>query len=148
MKKINPEEIKKQAKKDKNEFVFFEITTPKQPGDVAGSKLFKFFNHLSDEARKFFVIKGKEFRYYGNKSAKGFFVVKSRGFLLCKGPPIKDVKNAAVFIKEHKGIFKKNKILYSKEKINFGIKEFIENWKKRYKKKMKDMGISGLEIKG
>ena len=39
---IDPEKLKKSAKKRKAEFLHLQIQTEKQPGDIAGTKLKKF----------------------------------------------------------------------------------------------------------
>jgi len=78
IKKTDLEKIKQDAKKKKYEFVLIEAKTEKQEGDVAGSKLIKFYKHLNSEIEKFFEIKKKDFNYNGKKSARYFFVVKKR----------------------------------------------------------------------
>ncbi len=146
IKKINLEKIKANAKRNKNEFILIEVSTNKQEGDIAGSKLLKFYKHLSWEIERFFEIKKSGFNYNKKKSARYFFVVKSKKEILFKGPSEKDLKNVKRFKKEHKNIFIKSKRIYAKEKIRFNVKKFIESWKKKNKKKIKEMSIKGLEI--
>jgi tRNA nucleotidyltransferase (CCA-adding enzyme) len=59
IKKIDVEKLKNYALKRKNDFIFIEISTAKQEGDIAGSKLIKFYRHLIKEVEKYFNIKNK-----------------------------------------------------------------------------------------
>jgi tRNA nucleotidyltransferase (CCA-adding enzyme) len=146
IKKIDLEKVKKQALKKKYEFILLEVKTQKQEGDIAGTKLLKFYKHLEKEIQRFFEIKNKGFNYNHKKSARFFFVVKKKKEIILQGPFVKDEKNSKKFKKQHKNIFIKSGKIYAKEKINFNLKKFIENWKKKYKKKLKDMYINKLEI--
>lgn len=143
---LDLEKIKKDTKKRKLEFILIEGKTKKQEGDIAGSKLLKFHNYLNDEIKNLFYIKNKGFQYDEGKSGKSFFVVKSRKEVLYKGPKVKDKKNSQKFRKKHKKTFFKSGRIYAKEKIKFNIKEFLENWKKKNKKIMKEMYISELRV--
>lgn len=145
--KTDLEKIKNNAKKNKHEFLLLEAKTNKQEGDVAGSKLLKFHNHLEKEISKFFEIKKKGFNYNDKKSARYFFVVKPKKEIIYQGPSIKDKKNLARFKKEHKKVLVKKGRVFAKEKIDFSLKEFISKWKLKHKKKMKDMSIEELKIK-
>jgi len=136
--------IKKEAERKKLEFILLEAKTSKQEGDIAGSKLLKFYNHLTGEISRFFDVKKKGFNYNGKKSARYFFVMKKKKELLIEGPSVKDEKNVKRFKKVHKNCFVKGGKVLVRESIDFGIKEFIKKWVKKNKGKMKGMGIVGL----
>jgi len=142
---IDLKKVKQDAEKKKNEFILLETKTEKQEGDVAGSKLLKFYNHLCDEIEQFFKIKYKGFNYNGKKSARYFFIVKKKKEILSQGPSIKDKKNLAVFKRKHKNTFAKKGRIYAKDKINFDINKFIKKWVIKNKRKIKEMGISYLK---
>lgn len=146
IKKLDLASIKKSAEKKKNEFILIETKTDKQEGDIAGSKLLKFFRHLENEIKKFFDVKNKGFNYNKNQSARYFFVVKNKGEIIVEGPNREDKENVLNFKKKHKNIFTKSKKIYAKEKINFSLKKFIEMWKERNQRKIEEMSITGLEI--
>ncbi len=146
VKKTDLNKIKKTALKNKNEFLLIEINTEKQEGDVAGSKLFKFYNHIISELEKYFLIKNKGFNYNNKKSARVFFVLKKRGFVLFKGPFANDKKNVGKFKKQHKKTFVKGKRLFAKEKVDFSAKDFLQNWKIKNKNKVSEMSISGISF--
>lgn len=155
VKKIDLEKIKKDALKKKYEFILFELKTKKPNGAVAGSKLLKFYKHLENEIspkevsskERFFEIKNKGFDYSQKNSANCFFAVKSKKEMIIEGPFIKDKKNIKRFKKMHKQIFYNSKKVYAREKFDSTIHEFIENWEKKYKRKIKEMSISEINIK-
>ncbi|MEN7982288.1 MAG: nucleotidyltransferase domain-containing protein [Nanoarchaeota archaeon] len=144
--KTNIEEIKSSAKKNKYDFILIESKTNKQEGDVAGSKLLKFYKHLTIEIEKYFEIKNQGFNYNHKQSARYFFVLKKKKEILCSGPNIKDKKNIKKFKSQHKKTFIKNKKIYAKEKIEFTINKFIRKWKVKNKKRIKEMYILDLKV--
>ncbi len=142
--KTDLKKIEKNAKHRGYEFLLLKIKTEKQEGDIAGSKLLKFYRHLGTKIEDFFAVKNRGFIYNGDKTARCFFVVRNRGEIISEGPYIKDKKNAEKFRKKHKKTYKKKNRVYAKEKITFTLKEFLRNWKIKNKGKMRDMGISDL----
>jgi len=144
--KTDLEEIKACAEKDKFEFILIGTETQKQEGDVAGTKLFKFYKHLSKEISKFFLIKNNGFNYNERNAARYFFVVKNKEDILVTGPDLKDSGNAEAFKKKHPTYFTKKGKLYSKEKFEGLIEDFIKEWKHKNKLKIKEMYITNLEI--
>ncbi len=146
LQKTDLKQIKKQAKKNKNQFIFLEAKTNKQEGDIAGSKLLKFYNHLAEELKKFFDIKNKGFNYNETKSAKYFFVAKPKKDILCSGPFIKDKKHARGFKNQHKKTFIKKSRIYAKEKAPNNLKTFILSWREKNSIRIKEMYILGLKV--
>ena len=74
-------------------------------------------------------------------------MVKRKQEILFDGPNVNDEKNVKEFKKIHKGkIFIKNKRIHAKEKINFGIEMFLEDWKKKNQRRIKEMYVSELKI--
>lgn len=144
--KIDIEKIKKASRKKKFEFIHLKVNTKKQAGDVAATKLLKFYKHLTYETSKYFEIKNKGFEYDGKKSGDFFFVVKKKKEILISGPHLSQKKHMAAFKKAHKNAFVKNKRLYAREKIGFNIKKFISSWKKKNAKKLRDMSVNNLKL--
>jgi len=144
--KIDLEKIKKDTQKKGFESILLKAETDRQSGDIAGSKLLKFQRHLSEEIKKYFEIKNKIFDYDYGKTAKYFFVVKSKKEILIAGPSIADKKNSQRFKKKHKKTFVKNGRIYSKEWVALSANEFIKRWKIKNRRKMQEMGISELRI--
>ena len=145
IKKTDLDKVKQDAKKKGQEFILLEAKTGKQEGDVAGSKLIKFYKHLNSEIEKFFEIKKKGFNYNKKKSARYFFVVKNKKEILMQGPNVNDKKNVLLFKKKHKNTFVKSNRVCAKKKINFNVKSFIEGWSKKNKRKVREMYIKELE---
>ncbi len=143
---IDLEKIKQNSKKKGYELILLETKTDRQEGDIAGTKLLKFYNHLNNEIEKFFEVKKKGFNYNGKKSARYFFVVKNKEEILIEGPKIKDKKNIIMFKKKHRHTFIKSKRIYAKEKIRFSIEKFINNWKNKNRKRIKEMGVKKLRV--
>jgi len=145
-KKADLEKIKKNAEKKKEEFVIVRAETDKQEGDIAGSKLIKFYRHLNSEIEKLYKISSKGFEYEGNKEAEFFFAVKNKGEIIQTGPELKDSKNITAFKKHHKNTFIKKERIYAKEKYDKNIKKFIEEWKIRNSERIREMSITKIEI--
>jgi tRNA nucleotidyltransferase (CCA-adding enzyme) len=149
--KLDIEKIKKMANRKKYEFVIIESKTGKQKGDIAGSKLLKFYNHLKDEAKKYFEIKSSDFeydeQYKKGKTARFFFVAKKKKEVLIKGPSLSQKEHSRRFKAKNKSTFIKRGRFYSKHKVNFTLKKFINEWKKKNKRQMGEMGISELSVK-
>lgn len=143
-KKINLEKIKKESEKKGYEFLVLEVETTKQEGNIAGSKLLKFYNHLCSEIEKFFIIKKKGFSYLGGKKARYFFSVKNKDNVILRGPKFDDKKNLKKFKKKHQTTFIKLGRIYAEKKITFNLKRFISIWKKKNFKKMKEMSITRI----
>ena len=143
---INTEKLRADSKNKGYDFIVLKITTNKQEGDVAGSKLLKFYRHIREELEKFYDIKENGFEYKNGKSAQGFFAVKRKPLILVIGPMVNDIKNTNRFKSAHKSVFIKNNRLYSKKANSLPIKSFIEFWKKKNRKRMKDMSIIKMEL--
>jgi tRNA nucleotidyltransferase (CCA-adding enzyme) len=141
---FSQKEIKERRLKELNKKkpIKITITTNKQEGAIAGSKLLKFYKYLEGKIFKYYKINDKEFLYDEKKKADCYFVLKKRDSILIRGPPISKVINVIAFKDEHKKTFIKNKIIYAEEKKNISVKEILENSKKI----MKEMGISGYKV--
>ena len=146
LKRVNFEKVKNGAKKSGFEFIKIEIETKKEKGDVAGTKLLKFFNHLKAELRDCFEIKKSDFEYGGEKKGEGYLVLKRKMKKVFSGPKVVDKKNALKFNKRHGKTFSKKGRLYAEKKINYSGKEFLKSWKNKKKNRLKEMYVSGFKI--
>ncbi len=141
VKKQDIEKLIKDSKSKKEDFVILEIKTSKQAGDIAGSKLLKFFNHLKKEIEKRFEIKKEDFSYDGEKKAKVFLSATPKKKIVLSGPLSSDVKNAIAFKKMHKKVTIKNKRLVAEEAPEKNLGKFISAWVKKNQGKIQDMTI-------
>lgn len=148
IKKINFEEIKNHAKKSRNDIIILKAATDKQEGDIAGSKLVKFYHHLNEEISGFFEIKNAGFEYSNKKTALYFFEAKSKNEIIRKGPEIPDKDNVRKFKKMHSRTFSKGGRIYSREKIKLNLKDFLNKWEYKNKKIIGDMSIKELRVIG
>jgi tRNA CCA-adding enzyme len=147
IKNIDFEKAKKNAQKNNFEFILLEAKTDKQEGDIAGSKLVKFYKHLSDELERFYDIKNKGFEYGGEKSARYFFAIKRKKEIIISGPETKDKKeNIKKFRQRHKDIFEKKGSFYAREKLSKKINEFFKDWMNTNSEKIREMYIRELTI--
>ena len=141
VKKLDLEKIK-----NKEGAILINIETNKQEGDIAGSKLVKFYKHLTEEIKKFYTISNEGFEYHGKKDADLFFIVNNKKEIIFMGPNKKDKENIQKFKKRHKNIFIKGDRIYAKEKTDKKIKEFIKEWMSINSEKIKEMSINEIKI--
>jgi len=131
-------------KVDEKKFNFIlEAGTNRQEGDVAGSKLLKFFNFISREIEKYFKIENKYFEYDLKKKAGYYFKIKKKKEIILSGPMINKIENLIAFKNKHKDVFIRQGKAYAREKISMTIDNFMKKLDRRV---MKDMGISEIRI--
>ncbi len=100
-------------------FIAINLKTNRQEGDIAGTKMKKFFNFLIKSLRR----KGQEvvashFVYSGEgQSAEGYLGVKEKNVIEVEGPPVLDKKSAGGFRKSRGKIFKKKGHWWAEEKV-------------------------------
>jgi len=145
-KEIDLLKLREKEKKRKNEVIIFDTFTNKQKGDIAGSKLLKFFNHLTQEISKNFNIKNKFFVYDETNNARNFFSVKRKKEIIFAGPLIDDFTNLKNFKKKHKDTFVKKNKIYAREKVKEKLDSFIAHWIVKNKKKINEMYINEIKI--
>ncbi len=148
IKKVDYDELKKSASVGGKEFILIKTKTWKQKGDIAGTKLLKFFRHLNFEFSKYFEVNDSGFDYVGGKYGLNYFVLKPRKEIVFVGPLVKDSKNSEKFKLERSGVFVEKGRLFSKMKIDFKGREFFKKWVKKNRRKVKQMYVKGLKLVG
>jgi tRNA nucleotidyltransferase (CCA-adding enzyme) len=146
IKKTDLEKIKTDALKKKYYFVLVEAETDRQEGDIAGSKLLKFYRHIEDEMSRFYEIKNHGFNYNKKQKSRFFYVAKPKNEIIIEGPNVKDKNNMFEFRKKHKSIFTNKGRIYAREKVKYNLRDYIENWKKKNSRKIKEMYITQLKV--
>lgn len=137
-------DLGQELKKKHKNLIIIEIKTGKQKGNIAGSKLKKFYKFLTKSLEKHFEIKIKEFEYEEEKNTgKIFLVMRQKKELVVEGPPITSVEHITKFKKKHKRCFIKKGRAYAKEKAK-NIKEILQEIKKD--KVMKEMGVTEVTL--
>ncbi len=110
---LSVENFKKTAKLKRGEFVNLVLETDKQAGDIAGTKLYKFYNFLKQKLEKDFIIIESYFKYDEKSNANCYMILRSRIKRLVIGPPLKMKEHAMAFRKKHAKTFEKKGRLYS-----------------------------------
>lgn len=127
-KDIDIDALRKFAKSKKAEFFQLNLETDRQEGDIAGTKMKKFFNFLITRLTKLRqkVLKS-EFDYQGKgQTAQAFLVIKPQSAIILKGPQtwmreaVKNFKrtNSKTKIAERNGILYKKEIVRLDEIFN------------------------------
>jgi tRNA CCA-adding enzyme len=138
-KEFDEKEFKRKIKKTE-EFLKIRAVTDRQSGDIAGSKLHKFYKLFEKKLEDNFEINNSYFVYDDKQTAYFYFILKKKKSILIKGPPVTAVENVVRFKKKHKSAFIKNHTVYSREKPE-KIREFVSEFKKKNRNRMKEMGI-------
>lgn len=138
------QEIEKELKKKYQNLTIVEVGTNRQKGDIAGSKLKKFYNSFTKEVGKNFDIQKKEFEYHEEENiGKIYLVLRQKKEIVIVGPPITAVEHLTKFKKKHKNCFIKKGKAYAKEKTK-NLAEIIIDLKKN--KVAKEMGIMKIKL--
>lgn len=145
-KKLDLDKIKTKSKEKKLDFILLECETDRQEGDIAGTKLLKFHNHLAFEIDKYFNIKSKGFEYKKGQTARNYFVAKRKKEIILSGPLMKQEENVKKFKGKHKSVFFKGGKIYAKEKVNFSLKEFLINWEKKNNEQIRAMSVTRVNF--
>ena len=145
-KEIDEKSIKKEAQKKKAEFVKIEIKTDRQIGDIAGTKLKKFYFVLMKQINLYFNILRSEFQYDQEQKAGLFFILKSRNEVVRIGPPLHMKKHVKSFMSEHRSTYEKNKYIHAKIPVNFTGKAYLDSWMKGNKKTLDEMSITDMKL--
>jgi tRNA nucleotidyltransferase (CCA-adding enzyme) len=119
------------------------LTTNKQAGDIAGTKLYKFHKYLEREISKQFDLKEHYFEYNeGLNTGTIFLVIKPKKEIIICGPPTKMKKAAAAFKKKRKKIvIQKGKLCFVQKLKGLTLSKFLADFKKSKSKIMKEMSV-------
>lgn len=137
-KKIDVEGMKRKAKASKAKFIEIEFKTNKQEGDIAATKMKKFFDFIvSNLERKEQKIVAKEFDYQSGQNAKGYLIIKECKEIEFRGPPVKMKEASQAFKRFHRNAVAKKGFLFAKVKIDLEdifaqIKQFEEEMDVRF----------------
>ncbi|MDP3881598.1 MAG: nucleotidyltransferase domain-containing protein [Nanoarchaeota archaeon] len=139
--------VVEKAKNNKGEFCEILLNTPKQVGDIAGSKLKKFYNMLIKDVLREFNIIASEFYYSNNEQAFVWIATKPKKDLIKEGPLSEMKEHVTEFKKRHPKVFIDKGRIYARIRTSKNLSEFIKNYKRNYKKKISEMDISKIKIK-
>jgi len=132
--KLDIEKIRAQAEKKDLRFIELAFSTNKQEGDIAATKMKKFFEFIVSEFKKRSQkVIFEKFVYESGQDSKGYIVVKENKELELKGPPISLKEAIKHFKQAHKKAYEKKGFIYTKKQISL---EEIFNFLKRYEDEM------------
>lgn len=137
----------KMGKKYGSKLIKLELSTEKQRGDIAGTKLKKFSGFFMSEAERYFDIKDSLFEYDEEKNIGGLYIAcELKKEIIFPGPPIKMKKPLAEFRKEHKNIRIKAGKAYAVEKNKLDFEKFLAKLENEKSKQIEDMAVSGISL--
>jgi tRNA nucleotidyltransferase (CCA-adding enzyme) len=120
---------KPQAASRKPRFLELEFSTDRQEGDIAGTKMKKFFSFFKRElTRHGQEVLKSEFDYEGNgNKAKGYLVVLEKDIIERKGPSIGLEEQAKKFCVAKKDCFKRKGFWWCRESVSVeGVLKFVK----------------------
>jgi len=132
--KLDIEKIKEQA--DKKKLVFLEIafSTDKQEGDIAATKMKKFFDFIIKEFdKRSQKVMFEKFIYESGQESRGYIVLKENRELEIRGPPITLKDGVKGFKLSHKKTYEKKGFIFAKKQVYL---EEIFNFLKKYEDEM------------
>ena len=118
-KELDADNLMRDAKKRKAKFLELKFETDRQEGDIAGTKMKKFFKFLAKEIeRKGQKILRQEFYYHSGQEAEGYLIIKENKEIEIKGPGINNKEAVKNFRKARKKIYFRKGFAYSREKVD------------------------------
>ena len=132
---IDVDELKSFAEKKKARFLELELSSDRQEGDIAGTKMRKFLGFFERElVRHGQEVLALEFDYSGSGNvAKGYLVVLEKAVVERRGPSTGLEEQAKEFCKSKKDCFKKKGFWWCREKVSV---ESVLKFVKRIEKEM------------
>lgn len=128
-----------------NLFISFSLTTDKQAGDIAGTKLKRVCEFIIREIEKTYFVKNYAFDYYGKEKAICGVLVSSDKLKEKMGPPDKMKEAVKGFRKVNpNAVLRKGKWYATIE--NRSINEYVKEVIEKYQKVLNEMGLNKIEI--
>jgi tRNA nucleotidyltransferase (CCA-adding enzyme) len=137
----------KSKTKKNEEFLEILLETNKQEGDIAGTKLKKFYNFLLKKIEERYKIKDSFFEYYGNSECRVYLIAKLKEKIIVSGPLESMEKYVKSFKEKHKEVYIKDKRYYTEIKINESLRSFVKKFFENRKNQLKEMSIIKSIIK-
>lgn len=123
-----------------------EVQSDRQAGDIAGTKLRKFYSYFIFELEKCFSVIKSDFEYLDQENKGIIYVVaEPKKLIEFKGPPLVMKEALVKFKKEHKKIIIKNGKAFAFEKNKFNLQSFIKWLKNKNSKVISEMSVSFVE---
>jgi len=125
--------------------VKIRIKSDKQAGDIAGTKIRKFYEYFVKQISGYFLVISSDFVYDElNNIGKLLLVLERKDKIEFRGPKLEMKEQLALFKKEHKKIIMKSGIAWAYEENYSSFSEFLKFFKTKNSKIIESMGISFL----
>lgn len=132
--------------KYKDKAIVLNVKSNKQAGDIAGTKLKKFFGFFINQLKREFIVKVCEFEYDDMKNIGYYYIVlEKKNEETIRGPPMTNPVGLSAFKKAHANAFIKDGFAYAKISHNLGFNDYLKKFISKNKKLMKDMSIIGIK---
>lgn len=129
-------------KKHSKKLIKFEVKSNRQAGDIAGTKIRKFYEYFIKQAQRYFEILDSSFVYNeATNVGKILFVGNLKNKLEFRGPLKSMEEQLKLFKKEHKKIIFKNNIAWAYEENFKSFSEFLKFFKSKNKKVIESMSV-------
>lgn len=145
-KETDIEKIRQKSQTRGLDFALIELSTDKQAGDIAGTKLKKFFDLVVRELNSSFILKDTYFKYSGGNTGFGYVIAKPKKEIVRIGPPLHLKKAVKSFKNKHASTFEKNKYIHARLEVKYNLKEFLDSWKSGNKELMGQMHITMVKL--
>jgi tRNA nucleotidyltransferase (CCA-adding enzyme) len=127
-------------------FIKIELKTKKQAGDIAGTKMKKFYGFFVFNLARFFDVRASEFIYEEKENiGKILLSVEVKKEIIFPGPPVKMKEQLSRFKKEHRKIkIIKNRAFAYEKPISF--RDWFDDFKVKNERVIEDMDVNELRI--
>lgn len=147
IKKDTERDFEFKHKSNITEVVKLEVSTKRQPGDIAGTKMKKFYDFLLNQMKRYFDLKDSAF-IYNEEANKSRILIHSipKKEIIFPGPPIAMKEQFQKFKKMHKKLIIKNNISSALEPGYKSFKEYLQVFQAKNEKILDSMDVSQIEI--
>jgi tRNA nucleotidyltransferase (CCA-adding enzyme) len=145
--KKNIEKINNFAKKNNLNLVEIQAKSKTKEENIAGAKLLKFFDLLSQDSKKYIELKKTLLLYTNNNRALFIFAAKPKKEIIFKGPPKDKIKYVKEFKKKHKNTSIKKGRYYAKKSLKFNFNNKIKDLTKKIEDEREDVNILNINFK-
>jgi tRNA nucleotidyltransferase (CCA-adding enzyme) len=133
------------VKKYRDNTVKMEIKSEKQAGDIAGTKIRKFYEYFIKQCTRYFEIISSDFVYDESKNiGKILLALNRKEKVEFRGPPVNMKQQLELFKTEHAKIIVKSGMAWAYENNFPSFSEFLSFFKTKNSKIIESMGISFL----
>jgi tRNA nucleotidyltransferase (CCA-adding enzyme) len=129
-------------KKYSNNVIKIEVKTNKQAGDIAGTKIRRFYEYFIKQTSRYFKIMNSGFVYDDSSNVgKLLIVVDVKNKVEFRGPPVEMKNQLALFKKEHSKIIIRGGVAWAYEENYKDFNEFFKDFKKKNFEVIKAMDV-------